>query len=379
MFTSGFTDEDVFTVNSEENSLHGTAPELRIYLLDLYEEYTGILGSEVLGGSNDSSTGGSDNASVRSHIRSEALSRLTRVKALNLMAEEQGVSLTDQETAAAATLAGQYLDSLSDGEKAYLGTLSSEETAGAYRQYMLADRMYDQIISPVGTEISDDEARILTAESILFRTVNDDGTPKSEAEQAEAKSKAEECLERIRKGDGTTFDALISEYSDSDVNTFKICRNGLEENSYLVNGEVSDGDTTPLAETAYTLAENEKSDIIETSLGYRIVKYIGSSDQAETDANKKAIVERRQAEAFEEAISAYEKTLDTELNQSLWAKLTLPDASDTADTEDSSSAADDASAADSGSSESTAGSGFFRIYDTWKSAGASDAEGQTGS
>lgn len=382
VLTSGFTEDDVFTINASQETLYGTAPELRIYLLDLAGEYEDILGS---GFWNDAA-----NQPVRGHAREEALARLVRVKELNLMAGEQGVTLTDAERAAADSLADDYIAALTKEEKTYLSGgqitgLSAEEVRLCYRQYMLADRMYDQIISPVDTEISDDEARILTAESILFRTVNDDGTPKSEADQKKAAQRAKECLHRIQIGDGTTFDALISEYSDSDVNTFKICRNGQVENSYLVNGEVSDGDTTPLAEAAYQLAENEKSGIIETSLGYRIVKCITTFDRAETDANKKAIVARRQAETFDKAMQAYEQNLDVDRNDALWDKITLPESDVSGDGSGAAAGGTGTAAEASGASGTdsaigttqysgeadigTAGAqGFFARYDAWKAA-----------
>ena len=45
VLTSGFTEDDVFTINASQETLYGTAPELRIYLLDLAGEYEDILGS----------------------------------------------------------------------------------------------------------------------------------------------------------------------------------------------------------------------------------------------------------------------------------------------------------------------------------------------
>ena len=112
VLTSGFTEDDVFTINASQETLYGTAPELRIYLLDLAGEYEDILGS---GFWNDAA-----NQPVRGHAREEALARLVRVKELNLMAGEQGVTLTDAEWAAADSLADDYIAALTKEEKTYL-------------------------------------------------------------------------------------------------------------------------------------------------------------------------------------------------------------------------------------------------------------------
>jgi len=348
VLTSGFADDDLFTESSDTKTLHASALEVRVFIDDLAGEYRSILGDDVYSGE--------DGDEVKSCIREEALSRLSRVKTLNLYAADKNIALTDDETSAADSLAEQYIAGLTEAQKSYLlgdggegkDSESGKNNSGSsdtfdsdirfsFEQYALSDKVYEQTISSVNTEISDDEARILTADSILFSTTNSDGSAMTEDEKKAVYAKAQECMNRIKTGDGTTFDALISEYSDSDVNHFKICRNGTEKDSYLVNGEVSDGDTTPLAETAYNLAENEKSDIIETSAGYRIVKCISTFDRAETEANKAAIVAERQAETFDEAIASFEKNLETDMNDELWETISLPDYTD-------------------------AGEGFFTVY-----------------
>ena len=348
VLTSGFADDDLFTESSDTKTLHASALEVRVFIDDLAGEYRSILGDDVYSGE--------DGDEVKSRIREEALSRLSRVKTLNLYAADENIALTDDETSAADSLAEQYIAGLTEAQKSYLlgdggegkDSESGKNNSGSsdtfdsdirfsFEQYALSDKVYEQTISSVNTEISDDEARILTADSILFSTTNSDGSAMTEDEKKAVYAKAQECMNRIKTGDGTTFDALISEYSDSDVNHFKICRNGTEKDSYLVNGEVSDGDTTPLAETAYNLAENEKSDIIETSAGYRIVKCISTFDRAETEANKAAIVAERQAETFDEAIASFEKNLETDMNDELWETISLPDYTD-------------------------AGEGFFTVY-----------------
>lgn len=94
---------------------------------------------------------------------------------------------------------------------------------------------------------------------ILFRTPPD----AREAEQEEARTKAEKVLEHIRNG--ADFEQLAREHSDCDSSS---------EGGKI--GTVRRGESVPPFETAaFSLADGEVSDVVKTQYGYHLIKVHG--------------------------------------------------------------------------------------------------------
>ena len=79
---------------------------------------------------------------------------------------------------------------------------------------------------------------------------------------------------------------------------------------------------TAFEETAFSLANGEVSEIIETEYGYHIIMCTSSFDRDETDANKAGILKKRQQEEFNRIYDEYVQTLTTNLNGPLWESIT---------------------------------------------------------
>ena len=62
---------------------------------------------------------------------------------------------------------------------------------------------------------------------------------------------------------------------------------------------------------------------METSEGFYLLKCISTLDREQTDANKIAIVEKRQQEAFETQYNEFVGTLVRNLNDQLWDEVSL--------------------------------------------------------
>ena len=121
----------------------------------------------------------------------------------------------------------------------------------------------------------------------------------------------ERCRSSASRSDntGVTFDTYISRYNEEGSGTYTIGRGEYDE----------------AFENAAFAAETGKiGDVVETKDGYRIIKGISAYDQTQTDANKKKIAKRRQAEAFEKAFNAFADDLDSEVDQQAFEKITIP-------------------------------------------------------
>ena len=180
-----------------------------------------------------------------------------------------------------------------------------------YREYALAQKVYQEIIRDINPEISDDEARTITVQHILSRTSKTDSQGNTAAYSQEEKQAAYEEISQIRQmalAEGQDFAELASRYSQDSTITYSFGKGEMEE---------------AFETAAFGLETGEISQIVESSSGYHIIKCLSTFDREETDANKLKIVEERRREAFGQEYDAFVETLARSLNEKLWDEITL--------------------------------------------------------
>ena len=303
VFVTGLDRDELFTVGDQS----GSCREMRVYLTTMENQYKEDYGADVFTRSGNETVGDS--------LKENALERLVKVKALNQIASGEGVTLEETELSDARQSAGQYMDSLSDAEKKYLG-ISDNDAAEMLEEYRLAAKMARQMVSDVPDEVSDDEARTVTVQSILIKTYaeNADGsrTEFDDGQRAEAKAKAKAIRDEIQNGMdnllGITFDTYIAKYNEDSTSTYTIGK-----------GEVD----SAFEQAAFNQPVGTISDVIETQDGYRIIKPIATSDESQLQANKETILQKRIQEAYEKAYDSYASELDCQLNEERWNQIVL--------------------------------------------------------
>lgn len=300
VFTTGMGNDEVFRIGSSTCTL----PEIMVYLTDTSNQYERVYSPEVWKISRDGIT-------LEENVKEAVLARLAQVKVMYLLAQERGLSLDDGEEKLAGQAAEAYFDSLTDQDREEMGVdVSTIEQL--YREYALADKVYQSIIQDVNPEISDDEARTIKVQHILIRTgtVDEKGriTAYTEEQKQEAYQKALE-IRRMAVDDGEDFLELASRYSEDSVIT---CSFGKGERDAVFE------------EAAFSLETDEVSQVIETREGYHIIKCISTFDREQTDLNKLAIVEERRREVFGQEYDAFVEALPRQLNTQLWKSMELP-------------------------------------------------------
>lgn len=298
VLTTGFTKDEVFRI--ETASCY--KKEVMVYLTNLQNQYEEIYGTEIWQQEQDGVT-------IEQSVKESVLAEIAQIKTMNLMAEKYGLSLDEMETEAVNTAAKAYFGSLTGVEKDQLD-VTLDTIRQLYREYALADKVYEYMIKDVNPEISDDEARTVTLQQILVRTGTKDRagniTPYSEQQKSYAYATAIEALRRVEAGED--FDVVASRYNEAAESTVFIGK-GEQEAAY--------------EEAAFELGNEEVSDVIETEEGYYILKCISTLNREETDANKVKIVEERRKEAFSREYDSYVQTLTRHMNEELWQKITL--------------------------------------------------------
>ena len=141
-----------------------------------------------------------------------------------------------------------------------------------YKEYALADSLYDYLTADVNVEISDDEARTITVEQIKVATYDE----------------GQDILRELR--DGASFDELAMSRSLSD--------------DLIVS--FHKGDEEEAKENAcFNLGEKEVSLVTECADGYYIFKCLNTLDREKTDSRKAEILEQRRQEAFDAAYNSF--------------------------------------------------------------------------
>ena len=209
VLTTGFHRNEVFRLADRSCSL----AELMVYLTTEQNLYESVYGSDIWNAAGDGEA-------LEERLKENVLAKLSQVKAMTLLADRRGVTLQAQEEKLVQEAAAAYLESLSDTEKEALG-VTQELAEGMYRDYALADKVYREIIGDINPEISDDEARTITVQHILIRTVthNADGTTTPFSEEEKGRCYEEALRVREEAVSGEAFESLIEKYSDASEST----------------------------------------------------------------------------------------------------------------------------------------------------------------
>ena len=304
VFTTGFKENELFRI--EDRSC--LESEFMVYLVNTQNAYEAGFGSEIwnvnIGDEN-----------MEGYVKDKCLSTISQVKAMNLLAVESGIELTEAEMGAAADAASEYFSSLNDDEKKAMGDIDEETLVLMYQEYALADKLYNYIIRDINPEISDDEARTITVEQIVLNTWTLDSKGEKvmlEGSEKEAvKNRARQIQREI--GEGTDFSVLMEQYNEAEEGTVSIGKGD-------VNSEIETA--------AFNLDNGEVSGIIEAPDSYVILKCVSTFNREETEANKIRIVEEKKHEVFGEQYDAFASKLSRILNEGLFDKIHIADTED---------------------------------------------------
>ncbi len=294
VLTTGFEEGELFKIDKATC----TTSEYMVYLVNMQNMYENAYGTQIW----EMTT--SDGDPLADGLKETVLSRISRVKVMNLLAEKKKVELSKEDEKLAKAAAKQYYGGLSQAEKD-LFNLSEKDFENMYREYAIANRVYGFLVKDINPEISDDEARTITVSHILIKTYRVDSSGNrveyDEHEKADARAKAEEVMNLIY--DGKKFDELSVEYNEDEKSSFLFRR----------------GETDPAyEEAAFGLATDEISGVVETPDGFYIIRCDNMFDRDETDQNKLAILNQKRNEAFEKEYNEFLGERTGNLNEEAW-------------------------------------------------------------
>lgn len=280
VLTTGLTGNQLFKVGSSVCTL----PEAMIYVMDYQAEYEGTYGVEMW----EHDFGG---VTLEEYVKDTIVSQLASMKAVTLLAEEYEVSLNDTEKEKVEKAAKEYFEGLSEEAVSYMG-LKLEDAKKLYETHVLSQKVYEEITKDVNTEVSDDEARIITVQQIRLESMED-------AESVKAKL-----------DEGKEFMTMASVYSRDSQITYTFGR-GEKAAAY--------------EEAAFELENEEISGILELEDGYYILKCTNNFDREATEANKVTMLEKRRDEIFSKVYAELIANTPSEFNTRIWEKVHFED------------------------------------------------------
>ncbi len=244
-------------------------------------------------------------------FKENVIARLSKVKAMNNLAEKWGISLSKEEKAAAKAAAKAYLGELGEKKAQKMG-VTEKLLIRMYEEYALAEKAYESFTGESNVEVSEDEARVIVVWHIYFKTYekNEKGeiVSFSKEEKSKVYREAQEVLNQLK--DGADFSEMAKNYSDDPVMEYTICR-----------GEMPEG----FDDTAFELEAGELGELVETPYGFHIVKCILDFEERETALNKKRLLEEKQKKEFEKIYEEYTKKHKAYINMDKWERITLED------------------------------------------------------
>lgn len=228
-------------------------------------------------------------ASLLDYVKDITLEELTRVYTMDLLAQSQEVTLSEDETAKVAEAAKEYYASLSEDETTYMD-VAEADIAEYYTHYALAQKLYHSLTNGVNEEVSDDEARVM---EIMQIYVTDE-------------ERAHEVEQKLAQGDD--FASVANNYNELSAIQVTVSRDDLPDE---------------VEEVAFQLDDNAVSGMIAAGNGYYFIKCLNKYNEELTEANKSNIVEKREKEAFDDVYNEFVASLSSRLNTDLWDGIEL--------------------------------------------------------
>lgn len=270
----------VFSINGDKC----TKEEARLYLCNYQNIYGNVYGLNLWDYDYSQMEEGS---TLEDYVKDVTLSELANIMCMEQLAEEQEITLTEEELEKVAKATDEYYASLSKEELSYMG-LDKSELKSFYEKYAIAQKLYTTLTQGVNEEVSDDEARVIRIQQIFVKS----------------EDVALQVQQKLTNGE--KFETLASSYNEASV---------IEKN--LARGEYPDA----VDDVVFRLDNNEVSGMITTEDGYYFIKCLNKFDEELTEANKENIIVKRRKEQFDDKFTELVENSQFELNEKVWESI----------------------------------------------------------
>lgn len=287
----GLDENQIFQVEE----LICTKPEYALVLMNTQNQYRNDFGGTV-----DWNVKFDNNTTLQNFVMEKVKEDITVKYTLAALAEKNGIMLSDVENADISDMAEEYYISLNEAERQYTGAEKSD-VENVFRNYLLADKLYSQLTDQIGTDVSDEEARVI---KIQYIRMNSDTTKESKI-----KSTYQDVTDLVYGG-YQQFAREAKQYSEDDV----------------VEKTLKKNEATALYEKeAFNLSNEEISNVIQDGKDYYLVYCVESYMKNETAENKQSIISKMKQTEFNSQYNKFLEEAETDFNTDAWENIKLSD------------------------------------------------------
>lgn len=291
----------------EENSIVITVgdtgvkySEVQNYCYLMKKQYEGSFGNKIWDYTVD------DSKTIGDEAKEEIINMITQLKIICATAEEENVSLTNDEKDEALQKAEEIIETATEEDKQKY-FLSVQGMSDLYQENALANKMFYIATDDADTEVTDDEARQIKIQylQVMTKGTNLNGTKieLNEKEKSEALNRAK-LLQTEAKG-VEDFLEFAKENTDS-------------TSTELTIGKDSTDIDTAAVTAAFALEKGGMSEVIETDTGYYIIYCVENNDEDATYARREEIIKERQTKMFKEKYAKWLGDYEVNISQSFW-------------------------------------------------------------
>lgn len=236
-----------------------------------------------------------DKTPFQTYLLEQIRTFLSEVKSMNILADEQGLTLTSQEREQLKQLADDYYNSLTDADKAYTRA-SRDDVYTMYEAYHRANKLVDELTKDVSLEISDSEAKVIQVQEIV---VSDE-------------AKAQEVYEKVANegADFATTARKESEDPDTDISVGR----GERDSAY--------------EDPVFALETGQIAQPFLWQGRWYVVKCVNDFDESATLERKSNMALERKNKAFRSIYDSFEEEHKVEIDGTIWNKVSLSDGAD---------------------------------------------------
>lgn len=277
---AGLDEKQIFKVNE----LVCSKAEYMLVLMDTQNQYRSDFGGTI-----DWNVKVDDETTLQDFVMEKVKEDITVKYTLAALAEKKGISLTDVELTDISDMAEEYYTALNQAEKQYTGAVQTD-VESVFRNYLLADKLYSSLTANIGTNVSDEQARVIKIQYIRMNSDN--------KKETKIKSIYQDVTDLVYGG-YQQFSREAKQYSEDDV-----------VEKILKKNEV----TATYEKEAFNLSNNEISSIIQDGKNYYLVYCVESYMKKETAENKQNIISKMKQAEFNSQYSKFLEEAETDFN-----------------------------------------------------------------
>lgn len=232
-----------------------------------------------------------DGTTFETYLLEQIQGFLKDVKTMNLLAEEQEISVTSAERDRLRQLAETYYAGMSEGDLAWTGA-DQEDVEAIYEAYFLANKAAGELTRHVDLEVSDSEAKVIVIKQLRFD---------SEEEAA------------------AVWETLQQE--NADFETAGRDGGAEPEQRPLARGE----ETASFEEAAFALASGEISAPVESGGSWYLIQCVSDYDPEATSQRKTRIYAERKNQVFQQIYNQFQSEHPLQFSDQMWTEIVFSD------------------------------------------------------